>query len=149
MNTMPCNQLREQFDDRLDGRLGEPQREAFDRHVAVCAECDREWRTYAAVWQTLERATAPAPSVGFVERALRRLDEAPALAPWSQRWLAWRWLLVGTTTCVLAVSGWLIWENAQRSRLANVYAQVHQADLAEEDEVIAVLDSLRGDQTNL
>jgi anti-sigma factor RsiW len=149
MKTMLCNQQREQFDERLDGRLSEPQREAFDRHVAVCPECARDWQAYATVWQTLAQAEAPSPSGGFVARTMRRLDEAPE--PFLFRWRrpAWQWLLVGATTCVIALSGWMIWENAQRSRLANVYAQVHQSDLTEDEEVIAVLDSLKGEGTAL
>lgn len=149
MKTMYCNQLREQFDDRLDGRLAEPEREAFDRHVAVCPECAREWQAYAAVWQTLALAEAPAPSVGFVERTLRRLDDPPP--PFLLRWRrpAWQWLLVGATTVALVVSAWLIWERAERNRLAQLYVQVHPTDFVEDEEVIAVLDALTGKGTSL
>jgi anti-sigma factor RsiW len=140
MNTMHCNHLREQFAERLDGRLDEPQREAFDRHVAVCPECAREWQAYAAVWQTLTRVAAPAPSVGFVERTLRRLDEAPE--PLLLRWrpLVWRWALVGSTAIVMATSGWLVWQRVQSQRAAEIYASMNHMEFAEDFDVIESLD---------
>jgi anti-sigma factor RsiW len=140
MKTMLCNQQREQFDERLDGRLGEPQREAFDRHVAVCPECARDWQAYTAVWQTLAQAEAPAPSVGFVERTLRRLDEAPE--PFLLRWRrpVWQWVLVGATTVVIAISGWMVWQRAQTQRAAEIYASVKRMEFAEDFDVIESLD---------
>ena len=146
---MNCNQLRNQFDERLDGRLDEAEREAFDRHVAICPGCGREWREQAALWQVLTRSTDIAPSFGFVERTLRQLDAPVAhAAGWSWQ-LVWRWVLVGGTALVLAASGWLFWQRARNAQLASLYAQVHQDVLNDDFEIIAGLDQLTSDRTRL
>jgi anti-sigma factor RsiW len=149
MKTMNCNQVRALMDDRLDGRLAEETGALFDRHVAVCPACDREWQTLCGMWSTLDRLPAIEPSVGFAERTLRRLDEpAPSFA---ERFLPafWRWTLVGATAVVLAVCGWTIWQRAQDARLAHVYARVHQGDLNDDFDVIAGLDRLGDKETGL
>lgn len=149
MKTMNCNQVHALLDDRLDGRLGDEVCVLFDRHVAVCPACGREWQALCGMWSTLDRLPAIEPSVGFAERTLRRLDEpVPSLA---ERFLPafWRWAMVGATAVMLAVCGWTIWQRAQNTRLANVYAQVHQGDLNDDFEVIVGLDQLGDKGTSL
>ena len=103
---MSCKAIREQFDERLDGRLAQPQQAAFDAHVATCADCRLEWRTYAGAWEVLERQPGIEPSFGFVERTLRRLEERPAAGR------SWFWqptVRWATLAAVVALSagGWV------------------------------------------
>lgn len=147
MKTRNCNQWRAQFDERLDERLVAVACAEFDRHVAVCPECGREWRLYAASWQALNRTEAIEPSVGFVEHTLRRLDETPSRAPVWGWHIAWHWAVAGAVALVLAGSGWIVWQRAQNARLAVVYSQIQQP--ADDYEVISGLDYLPVEETHL
>jgi anti-sigma factor RsiW len=144
MNTINCIQLRTQFDDRLDGRLDEPQRESFDRHVAVCAACATEWRAYAASWDVLTRPEGIEPSFGFVERTMRRLEEQSE--PIHAGWLlpVWRWAILGSAAAVMLVSGWMLWQRAETQHAGELYAAVNATDFVEDFDVIASLDLIQG-----
>jgi predicted anti-sigma-YlaC factor YlaD len=141
---MSCRSIREQFDERLDGRLPESQQAAFDVHVAACEGCRHEWRAYADVWEMIERQPGIEPSFGFVERTLRRLDERPA----SERSWFWqpvvRWATLGAAVVALSVGGWVERGRMQERRRAEVYAHVQQADYLEDFDVIANLDQIEG-----
>ena len=140
---MNCNQLREQFDDRLDERLDECQREAFDRHVAVCSACGPEWKSYTASWEVLTRPESIEPSFGFVERTMRRLDEQPE--PVRSTWLlpVWRWALMGSAAAILLVSGWMLWQRVETQRAGALYTAVNATDFVEDFDVIASLDLIQ------
>ena len=145
MKTRNCNQLRQQFDDRLDGRLDEQQGAEFDRHVAVCPECGPEWHEYAAAWQVLTRPESIAPSFGFVERTVRRLDE-PGQPPTAWGWL-WdrrtvRWGLGIAVLALACTAGGLTWRQIQVRRAGEIYASVSHGDLVSDFDVIASLDLL-------
>jgi len=140
MKTMNCNQLRAQFDERLDGRLGKGPRETFDRHVAVCPVCGPAWKEYAAMWQVLTRPESIEPSFGFVERTLRRLNEEPARTRAWYQLPFWRWSLAGGFAALLLAAGVLIWQRAEARRAGELYAAVSQTDLVEDFDVIATLD---------
>lgn len=142
MKTMNCNQLRAQFGERLDGRLAKVPRETFDRHVAVCPACGPEWKAYAAAWQVLTRPEDLAPSFGFVERTLRRLDEEPAPARVWYRLPFWRWSLLGAAGAVALTVGVLLWQRHEARRAGELYAAVQATDLVEDFDVIASLDLL-------
>ena len=141
---MSCQAIREQFDERLDGRLAESQEAAFDTHVAACPDCRPEWRAYAGVWEVIERQSGIEPSFGFVERTLRRLDEWPA---GGRSWF-WqpsvRWVTLAAAVVALSVGGWVERERRQERRRAELYAHVQQADYLEDFDVIANLDQIEG-----
>ena len=141
---MNCQSIREQFDERLDGRLAQSQQAAFDAHVAACADCRSEWRAYAGAWEVIERQPGIEPSFGFVERTLWRLDERPAVG---RSWF-WqptvRWATLAAAVVTLSVGGWVERERRQERRHAEVYAQVQQADYLEDFDVIANLDQIEG-----
>jgi predicted anti-sigma-YlaC factor YlaD len=141
---MSCQTIKEQFDERLDGRLSESQQAAFDEHVAGCVDCRREWQAYAGAWTTLERHAGIEPSFGFVERTLRRLAE-PQVAVHAWFWRpAFRWAALAATVVVLGVGAWVGRERIIEQRRAEIYARVQQADYLEDFDVIANLDQLNG-----
>jgi predicted anti-sigma-YlaC factor YlaD len=141
---MNCQTIREQFDERLDGRLTESQQAAFDAHIAACADCRPEWRAYASAWEVIKRQPGIEPSFGFVERTLRRLDERPAAG---RSWF-WqpsvRWATLAAAVVALSVGGWVERQRMQERRRAELYAHVQQADYLEDFDVIANLDQIEG-----
>jgi len=95
-----------------------------------------------AAWELLGRYEVIEPSFGFVERTLRRLDEAPASAPhrlWPLSVL--RWAAAASLAVGLGLGGWLTWQRVQDQHRAEVYAQ---QDLLEDFDVIASLDQING-----
>jgi len=142
---MSCHAVKEQFDERLDGRLDELQQASLAAHLAGCADCHREWEAYAGAWQALERDKAIEPSFGFVERTLRRLNE-PQAAELARFWYSsFRWTALATTVVVLGVSAWIGHERMIEQRRAEIYARAQQADYLEDYDVIANLDQIKGD----
>lgn len=143
MKTMNCKQRRALFDERLDEQLANDARNNFDRHVAVCPACGPAWKDYTASWQVLARLPEIEPSVGFVERTLRRLDEQDQ--PGRVSWLlpVWRWALMGTASAVLVLSGLLLWQRAETQRAGALYAAVNSTDFVEDFDVIASLDLIQ------
>ena len=141
---MSCQVIREQFDERLDGRLAQPRQAAFDAHVATCADCRLEWQAHAGLWEVLERQPGIEPSFGFVERTLRRLDERP-VAGRSWFWQpSVRWAALAAAVVALGAGGWVERGRMQERRRAELYARVQQADYLEDFDVIANLDQIEG-----
>ena len=142
--SMTCKQVQASFDERLDGRVNATNQQAFDAHVASCPTCGREWKAYAALWQTLARHEGVEPSFGFTERTLRRLDEAlPAAQPAFWRLALPRWAVAASLVAVLCASGLLAWQHQRAVRRAEIYAAAQQ-DSIEDFDVIASLDKLNG-----
>ena len=140
---MSCQTIREQFDNRLDGRLSGSEQIAFDAHLAGCADCRREWEAYANVWQVLAHDKGIEPGFGFAERTLRRLTEQPVVVrPW---W--WqpsiRLATVATAAVVVALAAWIGHERTVGSKRAEIYAGVQEGDYLEDYDVIANLDQLK------
>ena len=141
---MSCQTIKEQFDERIDGRLNESERAAFDEHLTACVDCRREWQKYAGAWEVLERRTGIKPSFGFVERTLRRLAE-PQIAVRAWFWRpAFRWAALTATVVVLGMGAWVGRERIIEQRRAEIYARVQQADYLEDFDVIAYLDQSNG-----
>jgi predicted anti-sigma-YlaC factor YlaD len=141
---MNCQAIKEQFDERLDGCLTEPQQAAFDAHVAACADCRSEWKAYAGAWEVIGRQPGIEPSFEFVERTLRRLEERPAMA---RSWF-WqpsvRWATLAAAVVALGVGGWMEHGRMQERKRAELYTRVQQADYLEDFDVIANLDKIEG-----
>ena len=141
---MSCLRIKEQFDERLDGRLSKPQQAAFDAHVAACANCRREWQAYAGAWEAMERHAGIEPSFGFVERTLRRLDEPQVIVrPWFWQ-PVFRWAALATAVVALGMGAWFGHERVAEQRRMEIYAGVRQADYLEDFDVIANLDQNNG-----
>lgn len=137
---MNCREIQEQFDERLDGRLAEPARQQFDAHVAACAACRPEWAEYAGAWETLARLTPVSPSVGFVERTMRRLEAVPARPVWP---VVARWLAYGTAVVVLGLQSGMLWRHHVEKRRAVLYVEIQGSDYLSDFDVVANLDQLR------
>jgi len=82
---MECSDVALQLDDLLDGRLDAPAREAFEDHLARCAECRRRHEHAAAVHDAVRKLVPPAMHPGFADRALSRATRPAAPTP-KARW---------------------------------------------------------------
>jgi predicted anti-sigma-YlaC factor YlaD len=134
---MNCKTICEQFDERLDGRLGEPARQQFAAHLTACPACRQEWAEYAHTWETLAQLEPVTPSVGFVERTLRRLDAVPVTPV---RWLIFRWAFAATAMMLLSWGVWQGYQRTQNERSARVYEAVRNN--VPESDVVENLDQL-------
>lgn len=106
-------------------------------------ERDFKDRDEQAVWELIGRHKGIEPSFGFVERTLRRLNEAPAKP--SVFWRpVFRWAMAGTMLAAIAVAGLFLRAHRDPPQ-ATVYAEVQQADYLEDFDVIASLDQLNGE----
>lgn len=143
---MNCRTIRKQFDERLDGRLSEPARQQFEAHLAVCPACRQEWVEYAHAWEALTQLGPVTPSVGFVERTLRRLDEVPDRQVWP---VLTRWLAYGTALVVLGLGSGLLWRQHTEQRRAALYAEIQGKDYLEDFDVIVSLDRLPAKEDEL
>jgi predicted anti-sigma-YlaC factor YlaD len=140
---MSCQTIKEQFDERIDGRLSASQQTAFDEHLVGCTDCRREWQAYANAWTALEHHAGIEPSFGFVERTLRRLDEPQFVRTWFWQ-PTFRWAALTATVVVLGAGAWVGHERLVEQRRADVYARVQQGDYLEDFDVIASLDQING-----
>jgi predicted anti-sigma-YlaC factor YlaD len=141
---MNCHEIREHFDERLDGRMTGPVQAEFDAHVTTCAECRSEWRAYAGVWEALGLDTGVEPSFGFVERTLRRLEQEPAKThSWFWRPVV-RYVTLGAAVVALVIGGWNEHQSTLSRKRAEVYAGAQQSDYLEDFDVIANLDQIEG-----
>ncbi|MGD0061573.1 MAG: zf-HC2 domain-containing protein [Verrucomicrobiia bacterium] len=140
---MSCQTVRDQFDQRLDGRLSGAKQAAFEAHLAACSSCRREWEAYANAWQVLARDEGIEPSFGFAERTVRRLNEPRVDArPWWWR-PSIRWATLATAVVAMAVTGWVGHERILDRKHAELYAHVQEGDYLEDYDVIANLDQLK------
>lgn len=73
---MTCNERHNMMDDYLDGELPQLQREAFERHLNVCAGCRQRLSREQVLRADLKAMPVPAPSAGFAERVLRQAAES-------------------------------------------------------------------------
>ncbi len=112
--------------------------------MTTCADCGREWRTYAGAWEALERQPGIEPSFGFVERTLRRLEDKPvAVRSWFWQ-PSVRWAALAAAVVALGVGAWVERSRMQERNRAELYARVQQADYLEDFDVIANLDQIEG-----
>ncbi len=148
---MNCHKTQQLFDDRLDQRLDAAAQAEFDAHVADCRVCHEQWQAYADTWQLLGQYPSIQPSFGFVERALRRLDETrvrqdhPAWLP------VFRWLAFGLTVVAVGMASWLGWQQWSQKEPSHtvaqtveepMFAQINHGSLFEDLEVIVYLNEL-------
>jgi anti-sigma factor RsiW len=134
-----CQSIQEQLSERLDNRLDAGQTAAFDAHVAACASCRQQWQQHVAMWDALGRAPGTEPSFGFVQRTIRRLDEAPRSL--------WQWPVLRWAAAVVAVAvavGWFALHQSEQDTRVVTYQAVTQ-DRLDDFDVIAYLDQLEGE----
>ncbi len=90
------------------------------------------------LWEWLGKHRAAKPSVGFADRTLRRLREAPP-----HRSAAWRWALAGATAVVVVGAVWQ--HRVARVQRAEFYATTQAADYLEDFDVIEALHVVKGE----
>lgn len=140
---MSCQTFRDQFADRLDGRLNGSERVVFESHLAGCTDCHREWEAYANAWQALAHDKGIEPTFGFAARTLRRLSEPRVDArPWWWR-PSIRWATLATAVAALVITAWIGRERKIERKDAEIYARVQAGDYLEDYDVIANLDRLK------
>jgi hypothetical protein len=86
---MKCEKAQELFSEHLEGALERPMAVAFERHLAECPECERDYSAFRMTWQMLETMPEVEVPLGFAygvisEIEARREAEAAA-AGWWQR----------------------------------------------------------------
>ena len=141
---MTCQEAQQSFDERLDKRLSESDKAIFDQHLAACVDCSREWQAYASAWEVLEHDKGIEPSFGFVERALRRLNESPqTVRAWFWQPVA-RWATLVVAVAALGAGVWVGHERLAAQRRLEIYASVRQAESLEDLDVIASLEQVNG-----
>lgn len=74
-----CIEVLRQLSEYLDGELPEDVRTAFDRHIAVCTECEEFGARFTATIHTLRREMASAPPVDAVAAGRLRATVMAAL----------------------------------------------------------------------
>ena len=92
-----------------------------------------------AAWELIGRHRSIEPSFGFVERTLRRLDEAPPRLAWWRLPMA-RWA-AGMCVAFIIATGAIHWRVTRAAQRAELYA-VAQQDALEDFDVIDNLDQL-------
>ena len=70
---MECERVREEFVERLTGRLDPSRARELDDHIAGCAACRAETDRLREMWQELGALT-PAPATGTAGRVERLID---------------------------------------------------------------------------
>ena len=137
---MNCQKYKNQFDDRLDGRLDAACAQAFDAHTVGCPACRSAWQQYRAVWDIVNQQRGVTPSFGFAQRTLRRLQAVPetvAVRFWQLP--VFRWATAVSLLMVIGLSGVLIHQRVENRQRVEAYAAAHH-DRLEDFDVIASLD---------
>jgi len=140
---MKCQTFKNQFDDRLDGRLDPVCAQEFDAHTAGCPACRQEWQAYRAMWEVVNRQPSVAPSFGFTQRTLRRLHERTERRFWQVPVFRWATAL-SLLAILISLTGVMTYRQAETSRRVAAYAAAHH-DRLEDFDVIVALDTLEGE----
>lgn len=101
---MHCKQINEQLNDYLDGDLSAESLQAFDRHLAHCAPCQKLVADGQALQSRLVRfgeLTAPQADADFYNRALARASQSGV------RQQRNRWVMTGFGSAIAATL--MIW----------------------------------------
>ncbi len=110
-----CEPWQELFGEALYGELSAEQRQSFDRHLATCPDCAREYEQLEVTVELLRREPL-APEPAALDRVWDRL--APQLDQ-EDRTEAWRWrrsrarILQGLAAAavLLAALGLALWQS--------------------------------------
>ena len=140
---MNCAIFKNEFDDRLDGRLASARVQELDAHAAGCPGCRHEWQAYQALWAVIERQPTVAPSFGFAQRTLRRLQTPEARRFW--QFPVVRWATAFSLLAIVSVTGLVTYrQQLETARHVAAYAAA-QHDRLDDFDVIVALDSLVGE----
>lgn len=84
-----CLKFKEMVPDALDGELTPAGREEFDRHLAACPSCRREFEAAERTLAVFAAVPRPEPSPAFVAGVMLKARRARARAARTRRALSW------------------------------------------------------------
>jgi hypothetical protein len=103
-----CRKHQENFLEALYGELEPPHREAFERHLAVCPICSKEFDGLKETLQLMQARNRPRPDEAFWTRVwarfLREVESNPSAATKNRAWTLrprWVWQTAAAAALVL------------------------------------------------
>ena len=122
---MACDRMRELALLSIDGELSEAERTELAAHLEQCADCRAARDAAARVAEGVRRLAPPPVPLGFAERTLKRLDEAPA--PARRRPLPWIVPIAAAAATIVAVALFLVERRPPRAAPGSLVASEPQA----------------------
>lgn len=105
-----CSQARRQMPVAIDQELTPTQQEEFERHLAGCPVCRREFQRLERTVSLLERLPSPEPSARFNAAVMARIKSAkPVVAAPQSKHVGWTMSLLATAAALCVVVGWNEW----------------------------------------
>ena len=98
MNQQPCEQYTEWMSLAQDGLLNSTQSRLLHAHVALCPECQAQWKAITLVSRMLHSVPVMGPLPGFVARFENRLARRE-----ERRRQAMIWILLGIGVVALTI----------------------------------------------
>jgi hypothetical protein len=114
---MPCQDIRQLFDDYLDARLDKVGVESLQAHLAECPACQQALLTQRRFLDQLRGLEVPPPAAGFEARMLAPIRQLQKTAPTSQPFHSRRrrqpyaqpmWPLAAAASVLLVLTGLLL-----------------------------------------
>ena len=127
------------------GRLTPADREAFELHMAECAECRRLADAQQSVWGALDAWKPPTVSEDFDRRLLARISADARRPWWRPEWFSWKPALPVAAGCAVLLCVFLLHEPAFPGSEGAVPAPVVQTQDAQKvdvDQVERALDDM-------
>jgi anti-sigma factor RsiW len=129
------------------GRLTTAEQEAFELHMAGCAECRRRAEAQRSVWGALDAWTPPDVTAGFDSRLFARIAAEERLPWWRRGWsLSWKPMLPVGAACVALMGVFLIhdpWSPAGAPAVPAAIVQTQEdAQKVDVDQVERTLDDM-------
>jgi anti-sigma factor RsiW len=72
---MKCENDKEQITLWINNEMTEAERNAFELHLAECAECRQELKAEQRIWNMMNEVPAPQPSADMPVRFQAMLEE--------------------------------------------------------------------------
>lgn len=114
----------------LDGEVSRGERALFDRHLAICRDCAREFKALQLGLNMLASMPVPEPGPGFTSETVKKAFMAKRLLARRQKVTAW--LLAGMTVMIsiLILAGWtIIFQPALKWAALNLFRALSASDV--------------------
>lgn len=83
---MNCNEIKESFNELLDGILAPAYRDTLETHLTACSACRAELERMQMLRMLLRADETPLPSVSLDERVMRAFRERHGAADVNRAW---------------------------------------------------------------
>ena len=116
-----CDEIRNQF-------LDQPVPAEVKEHVVACAECAREWQSFASTFALLDKWESPEPSRFFDTRLRARLNELKAQEAQPRAWMVWmrgpmwRPVMASALAVVMIAGGAVLYQSGKQDQSRVVQA---------------------------